>query len=86
MLQIGKNTLSRTFVPWIVIMEGLACKMPENIIKTSHCLTEIKIESTEFRLKQSSNYVLSTHSNIINTHSQKETERKRERDRQTDRE
>ena len=84
MLQIGKNILSRIFVAWIFIMEELACKMRENIIKTSHCLTEIIIESTEFRLKQSSNYVLSTHSNIINTQSQRE--RQRERERQRDRE
>ena len=43
-------------------------------------------QSTEFRLKQSSNYVLSTQSNIINTHTVRERQRERERDRETERE
>ena len=43
-------------------------------------------QSTEFRLKQSSNYVLSTQSNIINTHTVRERQRERERERQRDRE
>ena len=45
-------------------------------------------QSTEFRLKQSSNYVLSTQSNIINTHTvrERQRERERERDRETERE
>ena len=37
-------------------------------------------QSTEFRLKQSSNYVLSTQSNIINTHTVRERQRERERE------
>ena len=43
-------------------------------------------QSTEFRLKQSSNYVLSTQSNIINTHTVRERQRESERDRETERE
>ena len=43
-------------------------------------------QSTEFRLKQSSNYVLSTQSNIINTHTVRERQRERERETERQRE
>ena len=72
MLQIGKNTSSRIAVTWVVIMEGLAYRMPEDVIKASLCLTETIIECKEFKLHQSSKYDLSTHSNVKNTHNERD--------------
>ena len=81
-LNIGKSTIYRIFVGWIVFLETLfneldlkpddgflLKKMPDIFVKTGHGLTDMVIYSTEFKFQHATNYELNSlmFSNYKNT-------------------
>jgi hypothetical protein len=81
-LNIGKSTVYRIFVGWIVFLETLFTeldlkpddgfllkKMPDIFVKTGHGLTDMIIDCTEFKFQHATNYELNSlmFSNYKNT-------------------
>ena len=81
-LNIGNNTVYRSFVGWIVFLETLfdeldlkpddgflLKKMPNIFVKTGHGLTDMAIDCTEFKFQHATHYELNSlmFSNYKNT-------------------